>query len=133
MAKSPEGFDLIEKLRQVRDQGMDAWSKAAIGIASSEPYHRLTGLFLQPGLIATAVFRKSTERYMSQALAQLNMPSREDVLALSQRLTRIEVVLDDLSAALDAARATGPRSDPSTAKSSQGNGAHGRAHAPGES
>jgi hypothetical protein len=131
MAKGPgtSGFDLIEQLRQARDQGMGAWAKATIRVTSSEPYLRATGLLLQPGLLATALVRNSTEKAMADLLARLNMPSREEVLSLSQRLTRIEVVLDDLSAAVDAIRAANPQPEASPAKASQGNGKRARARA----
>jgi len=134
MAKSPgaPGFDVIEQLRQARDQGMDAWAKATLRVTSSEPYLRVTGLLLQPGLLATALVRNSTEKAMSELLARLNMPSREEVLSLSQRLTRIEVVLDDLSAAVDEVRAANPQPGASPAKALQGNGKRARARAAGE-
>jgi hypothetical protein len=41
---------------------------------------------------------------MSEVLAQLNMPSREDVLSLSTRLTHIEMAIDDLGAGLEQLR-----------------------------
>jgi hypothetical protein len=127
MAKSPgtpgfDMFDMIDRLQKARDQGITAWAKATLRVTSSEPYLRATGLLMQPGLLATAFVRNSTEKTMSELLARFNMPSREEVLSLSQRLTRIEVVLDDLSAAVDAIR--GPHSQPeeTPAKASQGNG-----------
>ena len=77
MAKIPgPGFDVIGQLRKMRDQGMDTWAKAAIRFTSSEPYQRMTGVFVQPGLLATAWVRNSTEKAMSDLLARLNMPSR---------------------------------------------------------
>jgi hypothetical protein len=134
MAKIPSasGFDLIQQLQKARDQGMDAWAKATLRLTSSEPYLRVTGLLLQPGLLATAFVRGSTEKAMSELLARVNMPSREEVLSLSQRLTRIEVVLDDLSAAVDAVRAAYPQAEPAAGKGSQGNGSRVRARAAGE-
>src|SRR5436305_8934879 len=102
MATIPEtGFDVIETLRKARNQGMDAWAKAAIRFTGSEAHARTSSILSQPGLIAAALFRKSTGKAMAQLLAQLNMPSREEVLSLSQRLTHIELVLDDLGAALE--------------------------------
>ena len=38
---------------------------------------------------------------MSQTLANLNMASRDDITRLAERLTNIEVRLDDLDAKLD--------------------------------
>ena len=49
----------------------------------------------------SAPFRKVIEKAMTQALANLNMPSRDDVTRLAERLTNIEMRLDDLDAKLD--------------------------------
>jgi hypothetical protein len=38
---------------------------------------------------------------MAQSLRQLNMPTREDFVGLAERLTHIEMRLDDLDAKLD--------------------------------
>jgi hypothetical protein len=100
----PEPSDVLEVMRRVRDAGMDAWARTTLQVTSSTPYARLMGLLSQPGLIAAAVFRKATEKTMSRLLGQLNMPSRGDVLSLSQRLTHIETAIDDLAAAMDAER-----------------------------
>jgi hypothetical protein len=47
---------------------------------------------------------------MAQALANLNMPARADIVSLAQRLTNIEIRLDDLEAKLDGTRNAGPKS-----------------------
>jgi hypothetical protein len=65
-------------------------------------------------LLAAAIFRKATESAMADLLARLNMPSREDVLALSQRLTRIEMLLDDVGAEMDQARGGSSRQRPAS-------------------
>ena len=100
-----KGLDVFEAWIKARDRGIETWAKAALQVTSSNPYARIAGTMAQPGLIVAAWFRKTTERTMSQLLAQLNMPSRGEVLSLSQRLTHIEMLLDDLGAALDAGRA----------------------------
>jgi hypothetical protein len=41
---------------------------------------------------------------MTQVLTNANMPTRADVTGLAERLTNIEVRLDDLEAKLDAGR-----------------------------
>jgi hypothetical protein len=50
------------------------------------------------------MFRKTSESTMGGVLGNLNMPSREEVLQISQRLTHIEMALDDLAAGLDQLR-----------------------------
>ena len=41
------------------------------------------------------------EGTMTQVLTQLNMPTRTDVTSVAERLTHIEMRLDDLEAKLD--------------------------------
>src|SRR4051812_50149093 len=99
-----ERLDVLETMREVRDRGMDAWAKTALSVTRSSTYNRLTFLVSQPGLILAGIVRKAREKAMARVLGDLNMPSREDVLALSQRLTHIQTAIDDLGAAVEAAR-----------------------------
>lgn len=106
MSQSEEGskdFDLFKVLRESRDSLMNAVAEVTLGVTSSQPYAAVSSALARPALFATGVSRKATAAAAAQFLAQMNMPSREDVLALSQRLTRIEMVLDDIRAAMDAA------------------------------
>lgn len=99
-----EGFGVLETMRQMRDAGMDAWAKGTLRVTSSRPYQKIQGLVARPTLLATALYREATETLMSGVLAQLNMPSRDELLQVAKRLTRIEMTLDDLGAALDEMR-----------------------------
>jgi hypothetical protein len=99
-----EGLGVLETVRQMRDAGMDTWAKATLRVTSSRPYQRLQGLLAKPTLLATALYREATETFMSGVLSQLNMPSRDDLSQVAKRLTRIEMTLDDLGAALDEMR-----------------------------
>jgi hypothetical protein len=101
------GFDLFKALRARRDGLMNAWAGVALRVSSSRPYFVVSSALSRPALFVTGASRKATAAATSQILAQMNMPSREDVLALSKRLTRIEMVLDDIGAAMDAAAASG--------------------------
>ena len=71
---------------------------------------------LDAWLTTSAPFRKVIEAAMTQVLANLNMPTRDDVTRLAERLTNIEMRLDDLDAKLDEGRraprrtAAGPKS-----------------------
>ena len=91
-------------LHDARDGVMDAWAKLTLNLTSSHEYQRLQGMIAKPALLGFALFRKASESVMSPFLAQLNMPSREEVLAIAQRLTHIEMTLDDLGAALEQLR-----------------------------
>ena len=100
--ESEQGFDPIKMLRERRDGLLNVLAEVTLRVTSSRPYFVISSALSRPALLATALSRKLTAAATSQLLAQMNMPSREDVLALSQRLTRMEMVLDDISAAMDA-------------------------------
>src|SRR5262245_4020592 len=102
--ETPHPFDPTGMLKSMRDAGMDAWSKMMIQLVNSEAYAQATGTMLDAWLTTSAPFRKAIESTMTQVLAQLNMPTRTDVIGLAERLTNIEMRLDDLEAKLDTAQ-----------------------------
>ena len=104
MSEANKGFDPIKLIREARDSGLDAWAKLMLRLTSSHEYQRVQGMISKPTLLAIALYRKAAESAMSEVLAQLNMPSREDVLSLSTRLTHIEMAIDDLGAGLEQLR-----------------------------
>ena len=97
---------VVEAFRKLRDAGLDVLANATRRVTSSEPYARVGGVLSQPPLVIQGFVREARSKAMAQLLGELNMPSREEVLALSQRLTHIETVLDDLGASLDEIRAS---------------------------
>jgi hypothetical protein len=111
-------LDLFKAARELRDAGMESWAKIALQVTSSHAYSLLSSVLAKPGLIATGVARKKTDKAMAQLLAHANIPSRADVLALSVRLTHIEMALDDLAAAMDAMRASAARPPPAAKRAS---------------
>ena len=94
-------FDPFGTWRNARDAYLDTWSKAMIDLVNSEAYSDAMGRFLDSYLTISAPMRKVVEQSMTQVLAQLNMPSRQEVTTLAERLTNIEMRLDDLDAKLD--------------------------------
>lgn len=94
-------FDPFGVWKPVRDANMDAWSKAAIEFTSSEAYSRATAQLLDGYLTASQPFQKLIEQTMTRTLAALNMPSRAEVITLAERMTNIELRLDDMDAKLD--------------------------------
>jgi polyhydroxyalkanoate synthesis regulator phasin len=88
----------------MRDAGMDAWSKMMIQLVNTEAYAQATGTMMDAWLTTSAPFRKALETTMTQVLTQLNMPTRTDITSLAERLTNIEMRLDDLDAKIDAGK-----------------------------
>ena len=99
---TPEGKQgLLEKLRGARDSTMEDLAKVTLAWTSSNTYQALNAFISKPALLSAAVFRRASESAMADVLAALNVPSRTEVLGLSQRLTRLELALDDVAAGVD--------------------------------
>lgn len=111
--KDESAFDPLQSWRVLRDAGMDAWAKTMLGAVNTEEYAKATGAMLDAYLTASIPFREMMEKAMGQALHQVNMPSRADFISLAERLTNIELRLDDLDAKVDdLAKTRAPRSRP---------------------
>ena len=100
-ADEQQGFDPFGAWKTMRDSGMDAWSKMMVQLVNSEAYAQATAGMMDTWLTTSAPFRKAIESTMTQVLTQLNMPTRSDITSLAERLTHIEMRLDDLEAKLD--------------------------------
>ena len=111
-----EAFDPFGAWKNMRDAGMDAWSKMMIQLVNTEAYSKATATMMDTWLTSSAPFRKALESTMTQALTQLNMPTRSDVLSVAERLTHIEMRLDDLEAKLDERPRSEPKAAPGKAK-----------------
>lgn len=94
-------FDPFEPFRGMRDAYLDAMSKVMIDAVNTEGYAQTTGAMLDYCLTASAPFREALEKAMTQALLQLSLPSRQEVAALAERFTNVEMRLDDLDAKMD--------------------------------
>jgi hypothetical protein len=114
---------LVDKLREFRDSGMESAAKATLTWTSSDTYQRLNAVISKPAMLGIALFRRAREAAMADLLGALNVPSRADVLALSQRLTRIEMALDDVGAGMDEIRRGSSSKRTATARAQEGNGA----------
>jgi len=109
-------LDPIAIFRSMRDAGMDSWSKIMIQVVNSDAYAQASSAMLDAWMTSSAPFRKVVEATMTQTLMQLNMPTRSDITVLAERLTHIELRLDDLDAKLDEPRHAAPKAAPSKAK-----------------
>jgi hypothetical protein len=93
--------DLMDPWRGMRDAYLDAWAKTAVDMVNTEAYAQATGAMLDSYLTISAPFREAVEKAMLKTLEQLAMPSRVDVVSIAERMTNIEMRLDDLDAKLD--------------------------------
>ena len=94
-------FDTMDPWRGMRNAYLEAWAKTMVEMVNSEAYAQASGAMLDSYLTISAPFREMIEKTMVKALEQLAMPSRADVLSIGERMTNIEMRLDDLDAKLD--------------------------------
>ena len=111
-----QAFDPFGAWKNMRDAGMDAWSKMMIQLVNHEAYAQANGAMLDAWLTSSAPFRKAIASTMTQVLAQLNMPTHTNITSLAERLTHIEMRLDDLEAKLDERPRSESKATPGKAK-----------------
>jgi len=104
MSQNNNEFDIFDPtgmFKTMRQESMETWAKLMVQFVSSEAYADTTAKMLDAWLASSAPFRELIENTMNQALANLSMPSRDEVTRLAERLTNIEMRLDDVDAKLD--------------------------------
>ena len=97
----PNPFDPLGFWRTTQNASLEAWSKTMIELVNTEAYAEATGRLLDSYLAASVPMRRAIEQAMTQVLGQVNMPSRAEVLSIAERMTNIEMRLDDLDARFD--------------------------------
>lgn len=98
---TPNPFDPLSFWRTTQNASLDAWSKAMIELVNTDAYADATGRMLDSYLAASVPMRKMVEQSMTQVLGQINIPTRSEVLSIAERMTNIEMRLDDLDARFD--------------------------------
>ena len=94
-------FDPLGFWRTTQDSALDSWSKSMVELVNSQPYAEATARMLDSYLSMSIPMRKLLSQTMEQTLSQFNMPSRTEVISLAERLTNIEMRLDDMDARMD--------------------------------
>lgn len=97
----PNPFDPLGFWRTTQNASLEAWSKTMVELVNTEAYAEATGRLLDTYLAASIPMRRAIEQAMTQVLGQINMPSRAEVLSIAERMTNIEMRLDDLDARFD--------------------------------
>jgi hypothetical protein len=94
-------FDPLGFWRTTQDSALDTWSKSLVELVNSEPYAEATARMLDSYLSVSVPMRKLLSQTMEQTLSQFNMPTRMEVVSLAERMTNIEMRLDDMDARMD--------------------------------
>jgi hypothetical protein len=97
---STKTADALDHWRELRDSYVDIWAKASGEAVNSEAYAQASGAMLEAVLSGSSPFRDAQKKAMVGALEQCNMPSRDDYVRLAERLSNMELLLDDMDARL---------------------------------
>ena len=93
--------DPFARMVQFYDDWTKAWSGAAGDVASSKGFADMMAQQMDSSLSAAQLMRRQVGDMMEQSLQQMNLPTRKDIVNLGERLTNIEMRLDDMEAKLD--------------------------------
>jgi hypothetical protein len=97
----PNTLDPFGTLRAMRDANLQTWSKMMIDLVNSDEYSQATAQWLDTYLSMSQPLQHIIDITMTRVLAGLQMPLRTDVTSLAERLTNLEILLDDQDAKLD--------------------------------
>lgn len=88
MSKSEDtgNLDPFRLWREWYQKSEKSWSDAVTQLVGDDRFAKSTGKYLQEALHVQRMFTESMAKY----LAHLNLPSRSDVLALSDRVGKVE-------------------------------------------
>jgi hypothetical protein len=118
-AGSTKAADALEQWRELRDSYIDIWAKASGEAVNSEAYAQASGTMLEAYLSSSSPFRDAQKKAMIGALEQCNMPSRDDYVRLAERLSNMELLLDDMDARLRQIHQLVSKAAPQTSASTQ--------------
>lgn len=93
--------DPFAHMIQFYDTWSKSWAQAMSEAVSSKSFAESMGQQIEGSLEALSLARKQVNEIMAQYLQQMNLPTRDDVTSLAERITRIEMVMDDIDAKLD--------------------------------
>jgi hypothetical protein len=85
------------------DNWTKTWSEAASDVVASKSFADSMSQQLEGSMDAMALVRRQVSEIMEQYLRQMSLPTRSEVLSLAERITRMEMTLDDVEAKIDEA------------------------------
>jgi hypothetical protein len=94
-------LDPFAPVVQFSDLWMKSWADVLSQTVASQGFAESMGEHLEGFMEATKLMRQQVKVTMEQALEQANMPSREQVVGLAERVTHVEMVLDDVEVKVD--------------------------------
>ena len=81
----------------------DAWAKAMSETVASEEFAKSMGDYMDAYLQTSAPVRQLMEKAVERYLQQMGLPTRGEVISQAERLSNLEMRVDDLDAKMDEA------------------------------
>jgi hypothetical protein len=99
--ETPNIFDPFGVMKQMRDTSMENWAKTMAEFVNSDSFTATQAEMLNAWLATSTPFRKLLEETLRQSMKALQLPTGDDIVRLAERLTNIEMRLDDMDDKLD--------------------------------
>jgi polyhydroxyalkanoate synthesis regulator phasin len=99
--EKPQASDPFAQMVQFYDDWTKTWSGAASEMVSSKSFADSMAQQLESTLSTTQLMRRQMSEIMERSLQQMSLPTRKQVVSLAERVTSIEMRLDDMEAKLD--------------------------------
>lgn len=100
-AAPPLPFDPLAFWKQLHDIQMQGWAKFMSETVGSENFAQTMGQSITSYLETANPVQKQVEQAMAHYLQRMNMPTHQEVVSLAERLTQLELRVDDLDAKID--------------------------------
>jgi polyhydroxyalkanoate synthesis regulator phasin len=94
-------IDPFAQMIQFYDSMSKSWSTAMSDAVASKSFAESMSEQMEGNLEAMSLMRKQIGEYMEQYLQQMNLPTRKEVITVAERLTKLEMAMDDLDAKMD--------------------------------
>jgi hypothetical protein len=101
MSTQPDISHALDPFGTLRDANLESWSKLMIDLVNSDAYSQATARWLDTYVTMSQPLQHIIDITMTQVLTGLNLPLRTDVTSLAERMTNMEMRLDDLDEKLD--------------------------------
>jgi len=101
--EQPQASDPFAQVVQFYDDWTKTWAGAASEMVSSKSFADSMAQQLESTLSMTQLMRRQMGEIMEQSLQQMSLPTRKQVVSLAERMTHMEMRLDDMEAKLDQA------------------------------
>ena len=106
IAKKPEVeeskvADPFAQMIQFYDTYAKSWSDAMSGAVASKGVAEAMGQQMEGSLEALTLWRKQMGTVFEQYLQQMSLPTKSQIVSLAERLTNVEMAIQDLDEKLD--------------------------------